>query len=246
MASIITADLAASGEGNNQCLRLYNGEFARKLAIGSNWTEICIAARVRIPATASITGSPLFYIGMCNDAKAVYDANNSFMGRFTQNLTMSYSATYNSLSALSVGALSSSLIRGGAVVDSNGSQGTALTYYLPTNRFVTVAMNIKKGATNVEWSMITPGGGSSSEQNCDVSLSELQYALEQGSASGMEAALDLASSDIFNRYQHSGTGAITIAELDEATYGYLDSVGLFWDRASPPIDIADISVAKWA
>ena len=203
--------------------------------------------RCRIPAVATIAGNPQLVVGVgyglsgwANPVNAwavqIIDASSIALGLYD-------SGTKNYLNTSRASAYSY-LKRGATEIGYDGSN-TRSYGHVPcdvTDLGLYGAWFNKTGPTNLK-----AGVFSTSYGGIVATLEDVVYALEQPSAAGVVTYLNsLVDTPVYYNTDAYGQTYLTVATLNEAVYGGLDSVFVHWTHNDPPLEIADIVVAKWS
>jgi hypothetical protein len=205
---------------------LSNGQFARKLSIGSNWTRLRLGIRFGMTDLGvAPTGTPRFAAGFCSGLSNLFgDATtDNWVGIISNTATWAYAAAdhYGSVvfgaakrvgSTLTVGSNAAGSVSIGAVSASTGVQ-RALFF-----------VDITKGSPNYTVQAFTAGGTPP-----DSTIAQFLAQLESSTPS--------LSGYTWNT-------STTIA-ADESTGGF-DSINVSWDRSSFNAEISDVGVCRFS
>lgn len=257
MAGIVSISLSASGEGSNNALRLSNGEIARGLTIGANWTELAIGMRVRFNGTSTFSANNLLRFGVCSGPAG-------FVSPVSHSIYAEWQLPYSHY-----GGSENSFIRGSGQIDLvrnyNDSKSTIINdswtndFHIPdpnSAAVVTIILVLSRsqGSNHWDYGVVYPEATSGSVKQGDnelITLDDLEFAMEQ--ATGGNAVVTQVA-DIAVGLETRAGGSSNFARVSDtsseadasATYGDLNNIFLHWNRSSPELDIADIVVAKYA
>ena len=219
--------LRTIGGVDDKRLVLGNASVARLLSYGTDWTTLRIGLRWTIGNTgADLTGSPHLAVGLCSGTTQIYgDAlTTHFVGVLSNQAAWTYSPSSPVYSAVGGGPFYPAK-RIGSVL----TLGTLITPYWRIDADPTAArslffVDITKGTPNFSFRLFAHES-SSADVSLDTFLQKMQ-----------EATPSLAN--------HAYTNAFTLAVSE--TDGALNAVNVYWDRATPALEISDLAVARLA
>jgi len=227
-------------------LSLNNGEFARKLYIGSDWHRLRIALLLRVNGATTFTANG--FIGLCSGTANPFGGNtdNAIGAYFDPASVGSWVFTNGVTKDFFAQSVSTRFVtkRGvGAPVDHGvgaGSDGRrfASTEALRTMFFLEVARPVfATSATSVAYSW---GMRSTNATNAEFSLSKrslFDVALDSANNSG------LAQDDTIVTVTGSGSTTVAASFNDDESTGAFDTLNIRWD-GTHPLEICGMAVHK--
>ncbi len=207
---------------------LANGQFARLLPSGISWDKIRVAIRYTFNATASISGTPRFWFGLCSGTtNQVLDAaTTNFFGCVSNTTTWTYYAA-SGISMAYFGVTTYPMKR----VGTTNTQMSSFTCYHPASgtsvRRVFIG-DITRGSPNYSF---TPFGTSNTGNNNTVDITQ-------------DLFLQIAAMPIPSYSQHANLGNFSGA-CDEVP-GAFDAVNIGWDQTVAQLEICDLAITKLA
>ena len=202
--------------------------------------------RCRIPAVATIAGNPGLVVGVGYGLSGWANPVNAWGVRILSASSIGL-GTYDSGTKhylnTNLGSTYSSLKRGASEVDNDGYNIS--TYgHVPCD---VTDLGLYGAYFNKTGPNITCGLFGTSYGGIVATLENIVYALEQPTPTGVTTYLKtLVDTPGYYDTPASGLALMTVSQLGEATYGGMDSVFVHWTHNDPPLEIADIVVAKWA
>lgn len=218
-------------------IQLAGSNIARKMSILDDWTTLRIGLRVCfVPSTpgtgALLTGTPRFIFGVCSGLVNTVGAETPghFYGIRTTSATCEYKTTGNDVY--------------GANGIASGITWIALKY---ENGSLTSGVSGKFGAFSAEPTIVrsclflelTKTGGNMAIQLCAPTDVGAKTDISQGSFFNVMEGVTMTGLSGYTL-----NSAETISTLDEATYGVLDTVNVFWDRITQKMEICDIAYTR--
>lgn len=211
---------------------LANSPGARTMLMGNNWTTARIGLRVCLndPGAATITGSPVFFMGVCSGTVDKYGMA-SVTHAFGMKVT-SASWTRNTGTPNYYGTLSMFPCKKVLTVETVGGSAINTTKVIsatPASHRTVWVIEVTKGVPNFTINGVFP----TSAQLADISEATFRTALEDPTLAGCATVLGMSE----------GTARTqAVSESD----GNLDSLGLFWNRTGPTIEVSHAIVARLA
>ena len=226
-------------------LTLANEEYLRPLSLGNNWTKL------RLGAMLAITPDAANNLTNCSLLLGVASAASPFA-----NTTGYSTGTTKNYVGLDI------------VPDGGGGSGPGLfTYYatggnpyfsatyaaarrrvVTTDTFASVAMNHAVATHTGTIQRRTP-------VYVDITKGSPNYTLKLYTATSVQAQADFAPADFLNGLEQSGTpvlGSVTLSASSaisiacDETAGGFDTVSLFWNRASFPLEVYILAAFRMA
>lgn len=218
-------------------LVLANGEALRNLAYLNNWTKVRIGLQLSCELSADISGTPQIALGL--SAGATHGFGDPVTTHFVGIRPIGSSATYSGSAPhfASIGGWKPCVKVVGTITDGTTFTG-ATTALIPKSSDLyrgSLIVEITKGSPNFTVQMVscinavTPAF-------VDVTDTHFLDAMQAADMAGAAAALG-------GGYSQSSTVSVAV---DETTHGNLDSVDVFWDRTSTPMEISAIRHRKVA
>jgi hypothetical protein len=222
MASVIkTRTISLATE---TAIQLSNSQFARTLSIGSAWTTIRVGLRLHMDTTGgNLPGVPILFFGLCSGTTDIFgDASVTHcVGAISDDTWLVAGNVYYASSMLKPAC------KYGTTLTKGTSFGqSAIPSTITAASRVCWFVDITKGSPNFSLKVFTQHTATIA----DISVATF---LQQ-----MEAATPALA-------QHQYIGPQTVA-VDEATYGYFDSVNVAWNQTTPVVEICDLAVARLA
>lgn len=213
-------------------ISMSNSQFARGLAIGTNWNKIRIGLRISMTDTgANIAGSPVFAVGLCSGTTNIFgDAScDNFVGILPasgsvfQRQAGSSDPRYltNPGSFVTARKVGSTLTRGTDIIK---DAGEAVITCDVANKRVVFAVEIEKGSPNYTVNIFARANNAIT----DVSYSDFYATM----ATVGNCAL----------VNHAYGTARTVACSEVA--GSFNAVNISWDVVSPVIEISDLTITR--
>jgi len=238
-----------SGEADKRIV-LANGRIARTLSFGSTWNSILIGVRWgwRVPLEETITDGH-FFLGACAGTTNVFgDATaDHAVGAYYDATTLVYSVS--GMSAPSGNAHTRGFKRVGTT-DTSVSMHVSQTHvygpaniagaggdYGPARRGI-FYLSILKGSPNYTLQCVI--ADTAPYGDFDISLPLFTSTMENTTLVGIVTQLNTVAGG--TQYDVSTTSLVPV---DEGTDGALDSICLYWNKASSEIELSDIAVARW-
>jgi hypothetical protein len=218
----------------DQRIVLANSEAKRVLAIGSVWTKIRIGMRLSISASANITGNPRLAIGLCTSAADGFGRSNTthFAGVRMSGTAFNYSAGPPAyLTASAAGAFVACKRIGSTTTDGSAvsSAATMISSAVASIRSC-LFLEITRGNPNFTFQLGAPtvAAGAQTDVTLWTSMDNPQWS-------------DVSLNSILSNYN---TGNAVALAVDEATYGKLTTVNVYWDKSAMPLEISEIKVTR--
>lgn len=218
-------------------IQLAGTNIARKMNIGNSWTTLRIGMRVcYIPANPGtgtiIYGTPRFIFGVCSGV--VNTVGSESPSHFVGIRSMSTAGEYKTT--------------GNDVFGNNGTTtGLAWGAIRYENGSLTSAVGGKVGSFSAEPSTIR------SALFLQIVKTGGNITVQLYAPTDTGAKTDISSTAFFNTMEgelmdgltnYNTNTAETISTLDEATYGDLDSINVYWDRTFQKIEISDLAYTR--
>lgn len=212
-------------------LQLGNEEFTRQMGWSSDWKRIRIGVRVAFNGNATIT-TPNFQIGVCTGTANGYKSNtadymawrfnSSGSWSFTSGPPAYYSGTFNFATVYRVGSTDTTNL-------SSSATGfvTAAPASVRSAMYVTIFKPVKTPTVTTVFSIQGFYPGTSGAAQTDVVLQEFYRMLEA---------------------EVMGTEYCALGSQVNQTYagaGLFDSVSIYWNNASPTVEICDLAVCRF-
>lgn len=242
---VVAGGTIVSRTGHNSVaekrLSLVAGEYLRKMSWGSLWSNIRIIVQGRMNTSANVTAPANFAIGVCSGtANTMADGNSvdNFVGIVTGNpvLAATTNWAHNAGTVVPYSAVNAygALWKHGAT--NSGYTGPIAGMAFPETEAFKFVMCLDltrperlTTATAVTYTVnIRAGAG---------------IATTAGWFQEKAAMLSLFRDNDQTAIQGSGTAAGTIASVTEST-GVLDTIDVWWEHASVPIEINALGVYK--
>lgn len=218
-------------------IQLAGSNIARKMSILDDWTTLRIGLRVCfVPSTPGtgfvLTGTPVFAFGVCSGVVNTYgsESPSHFVGIRTTSTSTEYKISGNDIY--------------GATSTTSGCTWLATRYQ---NGSLTSGASGKFGAFSAELATI---------RSClFLQLDKVggNISVQLYAPTDVGAKTDISQGSFFNVMEgvtmtglsnYTLNSAETISTLDEATYGVLDTVNVFWDRITQKMEICDIAYTR--
>ena len=233
------ADIVQTIVGDN-ALRLGNEEFVRPLSFGTNWNFLRIGCRLAFNGTANIT-TARFHIGLCVGSTDTFKSDSCVQhvggaigpgGPRTlvyDSVNLAYYAT--------------SSYNGSAVQ----KVGTTITdYTCPNGGYAEYFGATSAGRTSVFWSDFKKiGGNQIIVRNLFVNGAvpyanvptfwDMLYNMED-----QEIATDYAK-----RFSYDSVGPLTSTQTVTCTRVDMDTLSIYWNKASPTVELSDVCVLRY-
>lgn len=202
----------------------------RKMGIGTTWNQLRIGLQCAFNMpTGNVTGTPNLSIGVCKDTTNLIGmaSTDHFVGIKQKASVLSYynySASYRYLYGTWYGS------KRVGTTDTDEASGVAVNAYIsgyPTNERSIFLIEITKGSPNFTIQCAFKN---------NVDLVEITTAKFKAA---MEAATLAAAVSGLGGSAVAGT-ARTLA-VSEASNGYLNSIGVWYDRSTPEFEISEIA-----
>jgi len=226
-ASIILRTIATV---DDKRVVLANSPGARTMLMGNGWNVARVGLRLCLndPVAATITESPVFFMGFCSGS-----ANKYGMASVTHAFGMkvtSASWTRNAGTPNYYGPLSMFPCKKVLTVETVGGSAIDTTKVIsatPASHRTVWVVELTKGSPNYTINGVFP----TSAQVSDISQATFRAAMEDATLSGCAATLGMSA------------GTARTQAVSEAD-GNLDSLGLFWGRTGPTIEVSHILATR--
>jgi len=214
---------------------LNNSAFAETIAIGTNWSQLHISARISMTDSGgSLTSTPKFYAGLMSDpvsglTNGPLGSSGHFIGFQTDGLNWT-----RSTGPVRYAALGSMAKKIGATITDTSAGGSALFSADPGNVRNLFTLYFTKGSPNWTCSCAFADTTAGVVDHPDITwLDKILYSFGGSvDATQMEAFLGTVG------YNNSAIGTISI---DEGTDGPLNAIVFAWNRTDPLFEISDIA-----
>jgi len=222
-------------------LTLANEEWARTLAIGTDWTKLRIGVLLAVTpdGTNNLAGSALV-LGVCSGKTNPYGAasTTNFVGAAMHGITpggttgtFTYVAGSGNPYFTSIGSWPASRV----ATDVISGAATATTFLLTANTGSTqrrspLYVDIQKGSPNYTLTRWTPLASQALFQTGDCSAAEFL------------AGLEMPTPTWANTNLTSSNGTVAASE----TPGALDTVDLFWNKTALPLEVYALAAYRMA
>lgn len=226
-------------------LVLSNGQVARVMAIGTDWTILNISARLAFgDFGANITGTPRFYMGVLANPTAGVLTNGPLNGASTSHFVgaISQGATWTRATGpVRYSTASNASWKGkkvGATITGIGTAGDGRFMSGDTSLRVYLQVQITKGSPNFSIRHCTK---TTANVPIDVTNLDLQGTCNQ--ASPIVEVANMMNSFGVNTYAEIASGQFSIA-VNEAVDGFLNAVCVAWDRSNPVCYVSELQFVK--
>lgn len=219
-------------------LVLANGEALRNLAYLNNWTTVRIGLQISCELSAAISGTPQLAFGLSAGASHGFGdpVTTHFVGARPTATSATFGGTaphYTQLTAWKPCKKVSGTITDGAAF--TGVTTATIPKASDLVRQI-VIVQVTKGSPNftVQIVALTNATPIATDMTDTLFVNAMQAADMAGAAAALDGSGYYAASSV-----------VSVA-VDEATNGNLDSVDVFWDRTSTPMEISSIRHRKVA
>ena len=212
-----------------------NAYLARPLSMGSNWTQLRIAAWMGISYASTLSAPRLWTIGLCSGTTNLYPNNCHFLG-IQSNGTGTWSVQTNYFSGfINTTTGYHRFIQKVGAVETTGSTAACTAsghiYRFTTNNSALYGFEINKlSATSWE---VRPFSQTALGSTSVPTRTMVQTAMQ----------LPYGSFAMTNHGYFRDAETLTV---DETSNGALDTVNLYWSHATALIDVTGVYVAKLA
>ncbi len=227
-------------------LTLGNEEYLRPLSIGNNWSKLRLGLMLALPpnGTSNLTGCSLV-VGVCS-AASPFNTTGGYAAASTRNFVGVDVATDGSggaaLGTLSYNAGSGNPYYSTTYSGARRRVGTTDTFVAATTLTHAVAQNTgtlqRRTLLYVEIAKGSPN-----------------YTVKYYAANGTLAMLDFAERDLLDGLEQAGTPVVNtqtmfassaMAVACDETAGVFDTVNLFWNRTTYPLEVYALAAFRMA
>lgn len=227
MASILLRTISSV---DDKRIVLGNEQIARLLEIADNWTKLRIGLLWSINASATVSSSPRFAIGVCNGTANLYGSasTNHFVGVFPNISSFSYTSGPPAYLLTSV--VKPRKRVGTTNTDSGSGIISPYMSAAPASIRSAFYLDIEKGSPNYTFQVGAPDTTGAAQT--DITWAKFLEGMEIGMA-------DMGSWTT----GYADGNAQTVA-VDEDADGVLNALNIYWNRDSPTIEVSGLAYAR--
>ena len=237
------------GAVTDQRIKLSNSYIVRKIGVTETWGTIRIGARfTMVPGgtdNLDLTGTPRFGFGLCASTTSPYGSQtpDHFWGLRSSLATWYYKNSnpdyFGALGGVGLEYQPIKIQNGSITTGAFGTtaQKTITTVAEPSSNRVAAFVDITKAGANM--SFIKHGPASAASVQADITPNQFWATMDVTTA--------LTTNSPITGYTISDTVNIATAganvAADEVSFGTLDHICFYWDRAGTLIELGDVAYA---